>query len=116
MAQALEEMEDVFSYVKNHGLGFTIPYTINGQEKNYYPDFIVCIDDGNGEDDLLNLIIEVSGARDKDKEAKVATARLLWVSAVNNHGGFGRWEFLEVRDPWNAKNLIKEFLGSLNEY
>ena len=26
-----------------------------------------------------------------------------WVPAVNNHGGFGRWAFLEVTDPWDAE-------------
>jgi len=45
------------------------------------------------------------------KEAKVATARLLWVPAVNNHGGFGRWAFMEIRDPWNAKNEILNMLS-----
>ena len=40
MAQALEEMPEVVRYVKNQSLGFTIPYTLNGEEKQYYPDFI----------------------------------------------------------------------------
>jgi len=38
----------------------------------------------------------------KDKAAKAATARTLWVPAVNNHGGFGRWAFIEIDDPWDA--------------
>jgi type III restriction enzyme len=59
---------------------------------------------------LLNLIIEVTGEKKKDKEAKVATARLLWVPAVNNHGGLGRWAFLEIDDPWNAKSVIRDFV------
>jgi type III restriction enzyme len=50
MAQVVEDMPEVVRYVKNQGLGFTIPYT-------------------------------------------------LWVAAVNNHGGFGRWEFVEITDP-----------------
>lgn len=110
MAEALEEMKEVFAYAKNHNIGFSIPYTINGQEKNYIPDFLVCLDDGAGKDDLLNLIIEVTGEKKKDKEAKVATARLLWVPAVNNHSGLGRWAFLEIDDPWNAKSMIRDFL------
>ena len=28
--------------------GFTIPYTLNGEEHQYIPDFIACIDDGHG--------------------------------------------------------------------
>jgi len=107
MAQALEDMPEVIRYVKNHNLGFTIPYTLDGQEKGYVPDFIACLDDGRGPDDLLNLVIEVSGEQRKDKAAKVATARTLWVPAVNNHGGLGRWDFIEIADPWNAQNTIR---------
>ncbi len=112
LAQSLEEMDEVVCYVKNQNLGFKIPYTFNGDQGNYEPDFIVRIDDGHGRDDPLSLIIEVTGERKKDKEAKVATARLLWVPAVNNHGGFGRWAFLEIDDPWDAKNAIRSFLAA----
>ena len=42
-----------------------------------------------------------------DKAAKVSTARTLWVPAVNYHGGFGRWAFLEVSDPWDAQRTIR---------
>jgi len=59
----------------------------------------------------LNLIIEVTGEKKKDKAAKVSTARNLWVPAVNNHGGFGRWAFLEISDPWDAQNTIRSFLA-----
>jgi type III restriction enzyme len=110
MAEALESMTEVIRYVKNDHLGFAIPYTLNNQEKNYLPDFIACVDDGHGKKDLLNLIVEVTGKKDKEKEAKVSTARTLWVPAVNNYGGFGRWGFLEINDPWNAQNLIREYL------
>jgi type III restriction enzyme len=109
MAEALEDMPEVTRYVKNHNLSFFIPYTLNGEEKNYIPDFIACID-GHGADDVLNVIVEVTGEKKKDKAAKVATARTLWVPAVNNHGGFGRWQFLEIADPWNAQTLIRSFL------
>ncbi|MCE5273251.1 DEAD/DEAH box helicase family protein [bacterium] len=110
MAEALEDMTEVIRYVKNHNLGFFVPYTLNGEEKNYIPDFIACIDDGHGPDDLLNLIAEVTGEKRKDKVAKVDTARSLWIPAVNNHGGFGRWAFIEVSDPWDAQNTIRGFI------
>ena len=70
------------------------------------------MDDGHSKDDPLNLIIEVTGEKDKDKEAKVSTAKSLWIPAVNNHGGFGRWGFLEIRDPWDAKNTITAFIAA----
>ena len=31
------------------------------------------------------------------------TTRDLWLPAVNAHGGFGRWRFLEVRDPYDCR-------------
>jgi len=55
----------------------------------------------------LNVVVEVSGQKRKDKTAKVATARTLWIPAVNNHGGLGRWVFVEVDDPWaDAAGMI----------
>ena len=110
VAQTLESMPEVLRYVKNHNLGFTIPYTHEGEVRSYIPDFIAHIDDGRP--DPLGLIIEVTGQKRPDKETKVDTARTLWVPAINNHGGFGRWAFVEVRDPWNAQNEIREFLSS----
>jgi len=107
MAQVLEDMDEAVSYVKNQNLGFLIPYTINGDDRNYMPDFIVRLEDGRGAEDLLSLIVEVSGQRDADKEAKVATARNLWVPAVNNAGTWGRWAFVEITDPWDAKGPIR---------
>ncbi len=114
VAQSLEDMDEVVSYVKNDRQpGFSIPYTINGDQRDYYPDFIARVADGRGSrpDDLLNVVIEVSGQQDKpDKLAKVATARQLWVPSVNNHGGMGRWAFLEVTDPWKIKSQLRAML------
>ncbi|HLO14499.1 MAG TPA: DEAD/DEAH box helicase family protein [Anaerolineales bacterium] len=104
------EMDEVIHYVKNFQLGFTIPYTLNGEEKSYFTDYLIHMDDGHGQEDYLNLILEVSGEARKDKAAKVETTRNLWIPAINNHGGFGRWAFLEIVDPWDAKNTIRAFL------
>jgi type III restriction enzyme len=30
---------------------------------------------------------------------------------VNAHGGFGRWDFIEIHDPWDAKNAIRKHVG-----
>ena len=106
-AEALEQMDEVCAYVKNHHLGFTIPYLTHTLEKRHYvPDFIVRIQDG---DEVVNLILEVSGIEREDKRQKVDTAKNLWVPAVNNHGEFGKWAFLEIQDPWNIQNDIRAF-------
>ena len=64
----------------------------------------------------MNLILEVSGENRVDKKIKVETASTLWVPAVNNHGGFGRWAFVEVDNPWNAKTTIRKAIESLPEW
>jgi type III restriction enzyme len=53
---------------------------------------------------------ELSAFDGQEKAAKAATARTLWAPAINNHGGFGRWAFLEISDPWDAKNTIRSFV------
>jgi type III restriction enzyme len=115
MAQTLEDMNEVIAYVKNQNLGFNIPYILDSEEHNYVSDFIVKLDDGHGKENPLNLIIEVTGQKKKDKEIKVSTARTLWVPAVNNHGDFGRWGFIEIRYPWNAMTEISGFLNNMKE-
>jgi type III restriction enzyme len=112
MAQVLEGMDEVIHYVKNQGLGFFIPYTMAGQSKNYMPDFICRVDDGHGPDDLLNLIVETSGQDRRDKAVKVQTARNFWLPAVNGHGEFGRWQFINISEPWDAENTIRAAIAS----
>lgn len=112
-AHSLEQMPEVFAYVKNQGLNFTIPYTKGGEEKKYIPDFIVLMDDGHGRDDPLHVIVEITGERREDKPLKVDTAKRLWVPAVNHHGGYGRWHFVEVLDPWNIETQLRNELPQL---
>ena len=61
---------------------------------------------------MLNLIVEVAGEARKDKAAKVTTARTLLVPTVNNHSGFGRWQFVEVTDPWDAQRTLRAAVAS----
>ena len=110
VAYKLERMDEVLRYAKNDHMDFTIPYIFQGKEKQYTPDFLVDIDDGKGPDDPLHLILEVSGQRDDMKAQKTLTARTQWVPAVNNHGGFGRWSFLEITDPSNLQTDIRKHL------
>ena len=113
LGQVLDEMDEVVAYVKNQGLNFRIPYTFEGEAANYVPDLIVRIDDSSGRAEPLNLIIEVTGEHRRPKAAKVAIAETYWIPAVNNHGGLGRWSFLEVSDPWDAANLIRAHVAAL---
>ncbi len=95
-----EEHPRVHAYVKNHSLGLTVPYKHGSINRTYLPDFIVQVDDGNGDDDLLNLIIEIKGFRGEDAKDKKTTMETYWVPGVNNAGEFGRWSFAEFTDVY----------------
>jgi type III restriction enzyme len=84
-----------------------------GARRSYLPDFVVCFDDGRGAKDPLHLVLEVSGEKEEEKEAKVATARSSWIPAVNNLGSLGRWAFYEIRDPWSCQKELRVFVSSL---
>ena len=53
----------VRAYVKNQNLGLEVPYRYGSETRRYLPDFIVLVDDGHGEDDLLHVIVEIKGYR-----------------------------------------------------
>jgi type III restriction enzyme len=109
LAAKLELMPEVVAYAKNQGLNLKIPYTFEGRAANYVPDFLIRLRDrdSKGDDDLLTLLLEVSGEAKKEKQAKVSAAADLWTPAVNNWGGLGRWAFLEVTHMENAADLIR---------
>jgi type III restriction enzyme len=80
----------VAAFVKNQGLGFSIPYLHNGQQHNYIPDFIVRLDGG------LNLILETKGH--DPLEAVKTQAAERWVRAVDADGRYGEWRYAIVHD------------------
>ena len=45
------------------------------------------------------------------KVQKVNTVKNMWVPAVNNADEFGEWTFLEITDPWDMQNTIREFMS-----
>lgn len=94
----------VLRYVKNHNLGFDVPYLSGSTPKKYIPDYIVCIDDGKGPDDPLHLIVEIKGYRKEDAKVKKDTMETRWVPGVNAHGNYGRWAFAEFADIWTMEH------------
>jgi type III restriction enzyme len=96
--RAAEANPRVRAYVKNQGLGFEVPYLLGATPKKYLPDFIVRVHDGHGDDDLLNLVVEIKGYRGEDAKDKANTMDAYWVPGVNNLGTFGRWRFAEFKE------------------
>ena len=90
----------VMAYTKNHNLGLEVPYRYGSENRKYLPDFVVRVDDGQGPDDLLNLIVEIKGYRREDAKEKKATMDTYWVPGVNHLGTYGRWAFAEFGDVY----------------
>jgi len=105
VARKLEQMPQVAAYVKNQNLGFFIPYEYKGISRQYIPDFIVRLT--KTDEEVLNLIIEVTGKKDDKKAIKVKTAREMWIPAVNNIERYGKWAFLEIQDINETIQLIE---------
>jgi len=107
----------VCAYVKNHGLHFEVPYQSGSIMRSYFPDFILLVNDGHGENDLLHLIIEIKGYRGEDAKVKKQTMDTYWVPGVNRLGKFGRWAFAEFTDVYilesELSKKINEQFGSL---
>ena len=98
----------VLAYVKNHNLGLEVPYRFGSSMRRYLPDFIVLVDDSQGEgdpmSDPLHLVVEIKGYRGEDAKEKKATMDSYWVPGVNNLGRHGRWAFVEFTDVWTIQD------------
>ncbi|WP_395156966.1 restriction endonuclease, partial [Ilumatobacter sp.] len=109
VAGLLERHSDVWSYVKNDGLDFMVPYVHAGVAYEYKPDFIVKLSSRSEAEEVDRfLIIEVSGTfKDQVKrQVKAETTREKWCGAVNRHGGHGQWDFLEIDDMAHAESNL----------
>jgi len=98
--RVVEAHPQVRAYVKNHNLGLEVPYRYGSTNRKYIPDFIVLLEDGQGEEDLLHLIVEIKGYRREDAKDKKNTMEVYWVPGVNNLEQYGRWAFVELSDAY----------------
>ena len=106
-----EEDPRVLAYVKNNGMGFGVPYYLGEVQKTYVPDFIVLLDDGKGWDAPRRVVVETKGYRREDDVDKANAMRSLWIPGVNALGGYGRWEFVELRRVWEMQEEFQRLTG-----
>ena len=114
LCRVVENNPRVRSYVKNHSLGFEVPYQTKGEQHKYRPDFIVRVEDSHGEDDLLNLIVEIKGYRGEDAKDKKLYMDTYWIPGVNNLCTYGRWAFIELRDEFTIDSDFDEAVNKLS--
>jgi type III restriction enzyme len=96
----------VRAYVKNHNLGLTVPYRYGSLTRKYLPDFVVLVDDGHGDDDVLHLVVEINGYRREDAKEKKTTMERYWIPGVNQLGRYGRWAFIELTQAWEIESAF----------
>ena len=108
-AAVIEEHPKVYAYAKNHNLGFEVPYMMDGEARNYLPDFLIRLDT----EEPATLVVEIKGYRGHDAMLKAETMRNKWVPAVNRHGKFGRWGFIELREIHHFASALDDAIQKL---
>jgi len=103
-AYYLDTHAEVAAFVKNVGLGFSIPYLHNGQMHDYVPDFIVRI-----KSDSDNFLILETKGFDLLTEVKKAAADR-WVKAVNADGSYGHWGYRMVQKVEETLRILDEYI------
>ncbi|MGA8836241.1 MAG: hypothetical protein WB538_11465 [Candidatus Sulfotelmatobacter sp.] len=105
-AYYIDKHKAVYSFVKNAGLGFAIPYLHNGQMHDYMPDFIIRLK----EDSPAHMILETKGYDPLEDVKRAAAER--WVSAVNAEGSYGRWEYRIAKKTTEVNGIITAAAGN----
>jgi type III restriction enzyme len=101
-AYHIEESSLVQAYAKNDHLGFSIPYDFMGERHDYVPDFLIRLRSKK------MIVLEIKGEETEQDRAKHETARR-WVSAVNNWGQLGHWDFDVCYDPQTLGAQLQRF-------
>ncbi|MDC0217826.1 DEAD/DEAH box helicase family protein [Nitrosopumilus sp.] len=99
--QELERNKHVVSWVRNDHIGFVIKYLYNGILHDYYPDFLIRLDND------VTLVLEVKGVDDNQNKEK---RRYLeqWVDVVNENGNHGTWSWDVIFNPSELRNVIEK--------
>lgn len=94
----------VKAYARNERPFVLVPYEYEGVQHRYEPDYLVRMVNGT------TLVLEVKGQESDQDQAKYQAARR-WVTAVNNWGRLGRWEYEVCRDPQALPARLQVWAG-----
>ena len=96
----LDRNPNVEAWVKNDHLGFEILYIFKGVVQKYRPDFIIQLKTGS------HLVLEVKG-QDTQQDRTKREFLDEWVRAVNEHGGFGNWQWAVSTHPSDVAGVLQ---------
>lgn len=112
VARILDEHEGVEAWVRNHRLGWSIPYIEpkTGSYREYVPDFVARLSGGKS-----HLVIEYKGQETKDAQVKKHEVESKWIPAVNGSNDpacEGKWYYVyldnEARIGTDLDGAIRE--------
>ncbi len=101
-ANILDKHELVKAFIKNDHLGFVIKYNYKGIVKNYLPDYIVELTNGD------KLVLEVKG-QDSDENRVKRSFLDIWVKAVNGTKRFGNWHWAVVFNSSELYDVLEKY-------
>ena len=99
VADICEKESYVVAWAKNDHLDFLVRYLWRGSSRNFVPDYLIRLNNGK------TLVLEVKGADSEQNRAK-RTAMEIWIKAVNEQGGFGKWCFDVVFEPARTRDVL----------
>jgi len=102
----LDRNPNVEAWVKNDHLGFEVLYVFKGIVQKYRPDFIIRLRTGS------HLILEVKG-QDTQQDRTKREFLDEWVRAVNEHGGFGKWQCAVSTHPSDVADILQTAVSSI---
>jgi type III restriction enzyme len=101
-ANIINKHDAVRAFVKNDHLGFHIKYNYRGVLKNYIPDYIIELNNGD------KLVLEVKG-QDSDENRVKREFLNLWVKAVNETKRFGKWHWAVVFNSSEIHDILNSY-------
>ncbi len=101
-ANIINKHEAVRAFVKNDHLGFFVKYNYRGILKNYIPDYIIELTNGD------KLVLEVKG-QDSDENRVKREFLDLWVKAVNETKRFGKWHWAIVFNSSEIHDILNTY-------
>ena len=107
-AYELDRNDAVTAWAKNDHLGFEILYVYNGVVRKYRPDFLVRLQSG------ATLVLETKGQQTEQDDVKHGYMKE-WLRAVNEDGGFGKWQFEVSTIPAGLKDILSTANDASNQ-
>jgi len=101
-ANIIDKHAAVRAFVKNDHLGFIVKYHYKGVIRNYIPDYLIELINGE------KLILEVKG-QDNDENRVKREFLNLWVKAVNETNRFGKWHWAVVFNSSEIYDILEKY-------